>query len=67
MSGHVGHFAETMDQDGPLGKKLDFIAQEMARELSTLGAKCRHSGILQRNVDAKLLCEQLREQVQNIE
>jgi uncharacterized protein (TIGR00255 family) len=67
LSSHVSHFAKTMEQDGAIGKKLDFIAQEMARELSTLGAKFRHSTILRRNVEAKLICEQIREQVQNIE
>lgn len=64
---HIGHFRDTMTQSGPTGKKLDFIAQEISRELTTLGAKCRQAGVLQRHVEAKLICEQIREQVQNIE
>lgn len=67
LVGHLAHFEATMKLDGAVGKKLDFIAQEMARELSTLGAKCRQAGVLDRNIDAKLICEQIREQVQNIE
>ena len=64
---HLSHFREAMMQPGGIGKKLDFIAQEISRELTTLGAKCRQAGVRQRNVDAKLICEQIREQVQNIE
>lgn len=64
---HVEHFEATMKQPGAVGKKLDFIAQEIGRELTTLGAKCRQTAVQKLNVDAKLLCEQLREQIQNIE
>lgn len=64
---HVDHFLDTVAQSGAIGKKLDFIAQEISRELTTLGAKCRQAGVLQRHVEAKLICEQIREQVQNIE
>ena len=67
LTAHILHFRDTMSQSGAIGKKLDFIAQEISRELTTLGAKCRQAGVLQRHVDAKLVCEQIREQVQNIE
>lgn len=67
LATHLDQFRKTMEQDPPIGKKLDFVAQEILRELSTLGAKCRQAGVVQRHVDAKLLCEQIREQVQNIE
>jgi len=67
LATHTIHFRDTMGQPGAVGKKLDFIAQEISRELTTLGAKCRQAGVLQRNVDGKLICEQIREQVQNIE
>ncbi len=67
LQSHLEHFTETMDASGPVGKKLDFLAQEISRELTTLGAKCRHAGILALNVDAKLVCEQIREQIQNVE
>ena len=64
---HMGHFLDTIAQTGAIGKKLDFITQEISRELTTLGAKCRQAGVMQRNVEAKLICEQIREQIQNIE
>ena len=67
LESHLGHFREAMGQSGAIGKKLDFIAQEISRELTTLGAKCRQAGVMQSNVDAKLICEQIREQIQNIE
>lgn len=67
LTTHIVHFRDTMAQPGAVGKKLDFIAQEISRELTTLGAKCRQAGVMQRNVDAKLVCEQIREQIQNIE
>jgi len=67
LMSHQASFRETMAGRGAIGKKLDFISQEISRELTTLGAKCRHAGISQRNVDAKLVCEQIREQLQNIE
>lgn len=64
---HVEHFAEVCDQDGPVGRRLDFVVQEMVRELNTLGAKCRDTEMARLVLDAKLLCEQLREQAQNVE
>lgn len=67
LATHLGQFRKSMEEEAPIGKKLDFVAQEILRELSTLGAKCRQAGVIQQNVDAKLLCEQIREQVQNIE
>ena len=50
-----------------VGKRLDFLAQEIFRELSTLAAKFRDPATVQRVIDGKLVCEQIREQVQNIE
>jgi len=64
---HQAHFRETMAQAGAVGKKLDFLTQEMARELTTLATKCRNTSVMQRALDAKVICEQIREQVQNIE
>lgn len=64
---HIEHFAEVCDQPGPVGRRLDFVVQEMVRELNTLGAKCRDNAMSRSVLDAKLLCEQLREQVQNVE
>lgn len=67
LQSHVEHFRSVMTADGSLGKRLDFLTQEIFRELNTLGAKCRDSEMTRRVLDAKVLCEQLREQVQNIE
>lgn len=67
LATHLEQFRASMEGEAPIGKKLDFIAQEILRELTTLGAKCRQAGVIQQHVDAKLLCEQIREQVQNIE
>ena len=68
LRAHLGHFRELIDKDGEaIGKRLDFLAQEIFRELSTLAAKFRDPESVQRVIDGKLVCEQIREQVQNIE
>ncbi len=67
LAAHLHHFREVMGQEGSLGKRLDFLTQEIFRELNTLGAKCRHAAMIRQVLDAKVLCEQVREQVQNVE
>ncbi len=67
LQSHLDHFRTIMSRDGSVGKRLDFLTQEIFRELNTLGSKCRDSEMIRRVLDAKVLCEQLREQVQNIE
>lgn len=67
LAAHLEHFREIMDAERAAGKRLDFLTQEIFRELNTLGAKGRNSGITRVVLDAKVLCEQLREQVQNVE
>lgn len=68
LRSHMGHFRELIDREGEaVGKRLDFLAQEIFRELSTLAAKFRDPEAVQRVIDGKLVCEQIREQVQNIE
>ena len=52
---------------GPCGKRLDFLAQELLREFNTVASKCRDSTLAGHIVDAKVLCERFREQVQNVE
>ena len=64
---HLEHFQEVMDAVGSIGKRLDFLSQEIFRELNTVGSKCRDAEMVQRVLDGKVLCEQLREQVQNVE
>ena len=64
---HVEQFGAHLDDDEPVGKRLDFLSQEILRELNTIGSKCRDSQATQWVIDGKVLCEQLREQVQNLE
>ena len=64
---HLEHFDELLRSEGAVGKRMDFLAQEIFRELNTLGSKCRDAEMTRALLDAKVLCEQLREQVQNLE
>jgi len=61
---HLNYFAETLQQEAS-GKKLGFIAQEMGREINTLGSKCNHSEIQRRVVIMKDHLEKIKEQVLN--
>ena len=67
LESHLDHLRSILDQEGSIGKRLDFLAQEIFRELNTVAAKCRDSEMTQRVVEGKTLCEQIREQVQNVE
>ena len=67
LQSHLDHFRAVMAEQGSIGKRLDFLTQEIFRELNTLGAKCRDSEMSRWVLDGKVFCEQLREQVQNIE
>ncbi len=67
LSGHLEGFAAAMDEEGAVGRRLDFLTQEILRELNTIGSKCRDLAMQRAVVEGKVLCEQLREQVQNIE
>jgi uncharacterized protein (TIGR00255 family) len=61
---HLNYFTETLSQEAS-GKKLGFIAQEMGREINTLGSKCNHSEIQRRVVIMKDHLEKIKEQVLN--
>ncbi|MCI0401829.1 MAG: YicC family protein [Gammaproteobacteria bacterium] len=64
------HLLETdrvLSADNPVGRRLDFLMQEMSREANTLGAKSAHVDCTNASVELKVLIEQMREQVQNIE
>jgi uncharacterized protein (TIGR00255 family) len=67
LASHLHHCRELMAAAEATGKRLDFLTQEIFRELNTLGAKCRHAEMVRAVLDGKVLCEQLREQVQNVE
>ena len=67
LRSHIAHFRDICAAGGALGKKLDFIVQEMNRETNTIGSKCSDSKIAQCVIDAKCEIEKVREQVQNVE
>jgi uncharacterized protein (TIGR00255 family) len=67
LRSHVEHFRAVMREGAAAGKRLDFLTQEVFRELNTLGAKCRNAEMTRAVLDAKVTCEQIREQVQNVE
>ena len=67
LQAHLDHFVELMAADGAVGKRLDFLCQELLREVNTLGSKCRDAATTREVLEAKQLCEQIREQVQNVE
>lgn len=67
LAAHVEHFRELLGTAGAVGKKLDFLAQEMLREVNTAASKCREAGMGERVVGAKAALERLREQLANIE
>ncbi len=64
---HIGNFRDKLTGNGPVGKELDFICQEMQREANTMGAKSSDTKISGKVVQMKSTIEKLREQVQNIE
>jgi uncharacterized protein (TIGR00255 family) len=64
---HLGQFDETLLMDEPVGRKLDFLLQELNREVNTIGSKANDSEITALVVQLKAELEKVREQVQNIE
>jgi uncharacterized protein (TIGR00255 family) len=67
LESHVAQFQEALALPGPVGRKLEFLLQEMLREANTIGVKAGDLDIAQAVVAVKGLLERLREQVQNIE
>ena len=65
LDGHIRQFALCVNAGGEAGRRLDFLLQEMNREVNTIGSKASDAAIAQSVVDAKCLVEKLREQVQN--
>lgn len=67
LKNHIKYFFETMQEDGTgVGKKLGFVAQEMGREINTLGSKSNHSEMQIIVVKMKDILEQIKEQVLNV-
>ena len=67
LASHIAQVRETVEQQEPVGRKLDFLVQELGREVNTIGSKAQDTEIAQWVVQAKGEIEKLREQVQNIE
>jgi uncharacterized protein (TIGR00255 family) len=68
LEGHVAEFRATMHKkDEPAGRRLDFLLQEFNREANTLASKSADAETTRHAVDLKVLIEQMREQVQNVE
>lgn len=66
LAQHLRYFIETMDGEPGQGKKLGFIAQEMGREINTLGSKSNHADMQKIVVKMKDILEQIKEQVLNV-
>lgn len=64
---HIAELRRILAKGGAAGKRLDFLMQELNREANTLGSKAADIEITQVSMDLKLLIEQMREQIQNIE
>lgn len=67
LHSHIAQFRQLIDSDEPVGRKLDFLVQEMNREVNTTGSKCSDLDITKTVVDMKSEIEKIREQIQNIE
>lgn len=63
---HLTELADSLARGGVVGRKLDFIVQELGREVNTLGSKANDAAVAQRVVEMKAELERIREQVQNI-
>ncbi|SFE56494.1 TIGR00255 family protein [Thermophagus xiamenensis] len=66
LKNHIDYFDKTLNEDGPVGKKLGFISQEMGREINTLGSKANDSEIQRLVVNMKDELEKIKEQILNI-
>jgi uncharacterized protein (TIGR00255 family) len=64
---HLGEVRQVLERDEPVGRRLDFLMQELNREANTLGSKSADSETTKASVELKVLIEQMREQIQNIE
>ena len=67
LNSHIQQFLQALENEESIGRKLDFLVQEMNREANTIGSKANDSSIAKKVVDIKSLLEKLKEQIQNIE
>lgn len=66
LANHIDYFSEIMENDSPNGKKLGFIAQEIGREINTIGSKANHAGLQKIVVQMKDELEKIKEQLLNV-
>lgn len=67
LRSHINLFREALDSEEPSGRRLNFLVQEMNREINTIGSKANDAAVAQRAVSMKEELEKIREQVQNVE
>ncbi|NLL37071.1 MAG: YicC family protein [Fretibacterium sp.] len=67
LAAHLAKFRETMEKSGSIGRQLDFLLQEMNREVNTMGSKVSDASFRWSVVEAKTCLERIREQIQNVE
>ena len=67
LRSHIKQYREILQLDEPVGRKLDFLTQELNRETNTIGSKCSDLDITKLVVEMKAEIEKIREQVQNME
>lgn len=67
LRSHLQQYRQILEADAPVGRKLDFLTQELNRETNTIGSKCQDLSITRLVVDMKAEIEKIREQIQNIE
>lgn len=67
LNSHINQFRKSLNSMDPIGRKCDFLIQEMNREVNTIAAKANHAKISNKVVELKSIIEKIREQVQNIE
>ncbi len=67
LDSHLVEIRDTFGEEKPVGRRLDFLMQELNREANTLGSKSADTETTKAAVDLKVLIEQMREQIQNVE
>lgn len=67
LTSHIGQFRQLLEADQPVGRKCDFLVQEINREVNTIGSKASDLEVAKIVIDLKSIIEKIREQIQNIE
>jgi len=67
LRSHIMQMREFLQASEPIGRKMDFLVQEMNREINTVGSKSNDLEVARLVIDIKAIIEQLREQIQNVE